>query len=304
MTAPIPSTTPPVTHREIELAGVPGMGESYRRAIAGAARAKVRRDWQGLPEVALRHGPVRADSRRLADYQHLVGAPGTDELPAGFVHVLGFPLSMGLLTRPDFPLPLLGMVHVANRVTQARTLRFDEDLTFTTWADGLRPHRRGTTVDVHLTASAGDDVVWAGVSTYLVKGVRIPGGSPVQGEPGGLVDEDAAPGPGHHVWALPADTGTRYAEVSGDRNPIHTSRIGARAFGFPRPIAHGMYTAARALAEVPAPRGGALDWAVEFARPVVLPARVVLSFGDVPSGTGWRVTSARSGKLHLAGHVR
>ncbi|NCD20396.1 MAG: hypothetical protein EOL89_10535, partial [Actinobacteria bacterium] len=171
MTAPVPAVAPPAAYREEVVGAVPGMGESYRRAVAGAARARLRRGRPGLPEVALRHGPVRAEATHLTDYQHLLGAPGTDELPAGFVHVLGFPLSMVLLTRDDFPLPLLGLVHVANRVTQARALRLDEELTFTAWADGLRSHRRGTTVDVHLTASVGDGVAWAGVSTYLAKGV-------------------------------------------------------------------------------------------------------------------------------------
>ena len=117
----------------------------------------------------------------------------------------------------------------------------------------LRPHRRGTLVDVHLTADAGDDVVWAGVSTYLAKGSAA---SPGRQRRAGHTPTSSGPAPpastdstrGHHVWTLAADTGVRYAEVSGDRNPIHTSKLGAKALGFPRPIAHGMYTAARALA--------------------------------------------------------
>lgn len=297
MTTPLPATTPPADWPVETLGAIPG--GAHRRAVTGVARARLHRGWPGLPEVVLRQEGVRADSRRLTAYQHLLGAAGTDALPAGFVHVLGFPLTMALLTRPDFPLPVLGMVHVANRIAQARSLHLSEELGLATWADGLRPHRRGTTVDVHLTAMVGDHVVWAGVSTYLAKGVTVAQGEPAERER----HDDAAPGPGRHAWVLPPDTGRRYAAVSGDRNPIHTSRIAARAFGFPRPIAHGMYSAARALAEVPAPRTGALDWAVEFGRPVVLPARLILEFGDVPGGTTWRVISARSGKVHLNGHV-
>ena len=62
--------------------------------------------------------------------------------------------------------------------------------------------------------------------------------------------------------------------MSGDRNPIHTSALGAKAFGFPRAIAHGMYTAARALAEAGPRRGDAYDWTVSFAKPVLLPSTV------------------------------
>jgi acyl dehydratase len=39
---------------------------------------------------------------------------------------------------------------------------------------------------------------------------------------------------------VPADLPRRYAEISGDRNPIHLDRDAAEAAGFPDVIAHGM----------------------------------------------------------------
>ncbi len=39
---------------------------------------------------------------------------------------------------------------------------------------------------------------------------------------------------------LPADWGRRYARVSGDANPVHTTQWGARLFGLPRPFAQGL----------------------------------------------------------------
>ncbi|MGO1340962.1 MAG: MaoC/PaaZ C-terminal domain-containing protein, partial [Cellulosimicrobium funkei] len=128
-------------------------------------------------------------------------------------------------------------------------------------------------------------------------------------------------------WALGAGTGRAYAAVSGDRNPIHTSALGAKAFGFPRAIAHGMYTAARALAEAGPGRGDAYDWTVTFAKPVLLPGTVDVALrpaGDVPAevlDAVWQVASAvpdgagdpgtgvtyqawdGKGRLHLAGRV-
>ena len=50
------------------------------------------------------------------------------------------------------------------------------------------------------------------------------------------------------IWRLPADLGRRYASVSGDRNPIHLYGVTAKAFGFPRQIAHGMWSKARSIA--------------------------------------------------------
>ena len=44
------------------------------------------------------------------------------------------------------------------------------------------------------------------------------------------------------VWKLPGDLGRKYAAVSGDHNPIHLYPLTAKALGFPRQIAHGMWT--------------------------------------------------------------
>jgi acyl dehydratase len=42
-----------------------------------------------------------------------------------------------------------------------------------------------------------------------------------------------------------ADAARRYAEASGDRNPIHLDPAAARAAGLPAPILHGLYTMAQ-----------------------------------------------------------
>ncbi len=69
------------------------------------------------------------------------------------------------------------------------------------------------------------------------------------------VEREAEGGPDRPVglplaaeWKLPGDLGRRYAAASGDRNPIHLHALSAKAFGFPRAIAHGMWTKARCMA--------------------------------------------------------
>ena len=104
-------------------------------------------------------------------------------------------------------------------------------------------------------------------------------------------------------WTLAGDAGRRYAAVSGDRNPIHLSALSAKAFGFPRAIAHGMYTAARALADVGAGRGDAYDWTVEFVKPVLLPGTVTVRIARSSEGFAFAGWDARTGKPHLTGSV-
>ena len=290
----------------VELDGPPDLRRLSARAVAAAAGSfgrtiTVAPDDVPDTETLLRR--LRPDADRLTTYQQLLGEPVSDDLPAGYVHLLAFPVAMAHLLH-HVPLPILGMVHLANRVIQHRPVRLGEELDVRVRATGLRAHRRGVALDVVAEALTDDDVVWQGVSTYLAKGARLAGDD-------GAPDADrgfTAPVP-TGSWRLTPEVGRRYAAVSGDRNPIHTSRVAARAFGFPRRIAHGMYTAARALAEVgPSARGEAFDWEVAFARPVLLPSTVAVRIspdeGSEPGGMAFAVWNQSSGKPHLTGSVR
>lgn len=66
----------------------------------------------------------------------------------------------------------------------------------------------------------------------------------------------------------------RYAEASGDHNPIHQDETVARSVGLPGVIAHGMYTmalAARAVGDW-FPGAEVVSFGCKFTSPVVVPA--------------------------------
>ncbi|WP_034610610.1 MaoC/PaaZ C-terminal domain-containing protein [Cellulomonas sp. URHD0024] len=281
----------------VVLPGVPGAGGLYLRGAVSsgglAIRRRVDRAPRDLPDVAYVVRGVRADPDRLTEFQHLLGESASDALPAGFVHALAFPVTIALMARPDFPLPVAGMVHLSNQVTQTRPLTLGEPFDVRATAADLRAHRTGTQVDLVTTVSTGDDIAWRGVSTYLARGLFLRGQGP---DDRSTFDPPTPTG----QWVLGADTGRRYAAVSGDHNPIHVSSLAAKAFGFPRAIAHGMYTASRALASVGPARGDAFDWSVSFAKPVLLPSTVNVRIA--PSETGFSV-AAWSSVPHLTGSV-
>ncbi|GEA87826.1 MaoC/PaaZ C-terminal domain-containing protein [Cellulomonas cellasea] len=323
---------------EVVLPGVPSLGRLYARGAAASGRLVLaRRFGRGpvdLPEVAYVVAGVQADAAHLTAYQHLLGETASDVLPAGFVHVLAFPVATAVMARPDFPLPLAGLVHLANEITQHVPLRLGQAVDVRAWAQGLAAHRTGTTVElvteVRLAGPARElregPVAWRGVSTYLAKGTHLvrggagdDGGAGVADGVEGTGGADGRSGSGSGArpafvapvptarWELDAGTGRRYAAVSGDRNPIHLSAVSAKALGFPRAIAHGMDTAARALATVGAERGDAFTWSVEFAKPVLLPGSVAVRVAaDDGPGGGWTYAGwhPRSGKVHLTGSVR
>ncbi|WFE33084.1 MaoC/PaaZ C-terminal domain-containing protein [Micromonospora sp. WMMD975] len=288
----------PGGRKRVELERVPAAGGLYRRAMLGALPGVGRRRGRELPGVELGVTGVRVEPGHLADYDRVCGFRLADRLPATYLHVLGFPLSLRLMTAADFPIPLTGVVHVANRITVRRPVRADEVVDFRTYAENLRPHERGRQLDVVLVGSVGGEEVWRGVSTYLGK-ERAAGGGPRRDRG----DRPAPPAPSAR-WRVTPRVGSDYARVSGDHNPIHTSKLGARLFGFPRPIAHGMWSKARCLAALDARLPDVYTVDVAFKLPVPLPSTV--AFSASRSGEGWDfgLHGARDGRPHLVGTVR
>ncbi|MFE2373896.1 MaoC family dehydratase [Streptomyces sp. NPDC059398] len=258
----------------------------FKRGVAAGAR---------LPGGRLVWPGVRVDPGRLASYARVCGFDRADPLPLTYPHVLGFPLAMRLMTARAFPLPVLGLVHTGIEIIQQRALPLDSRPELTVYAEELRPHRRGTEVVMVTGARLGGELVWESRSTYLAR----------HAVPAGSVDRTGPPGPGPvdggatATWELPAGLGRRYGAASGDRNPIHLHPLTARLFGFPRAIAHGMWTAARCLAEAGTPE--AVHVRIEFRAPVLLPGTVTYAAG----AGGFEVRSGAPGaeRVHLTGVV-
>lgn len=292
------------------MADLPSLSRLYVNAAATAARRRLGGSTGvvDLPTEKHEVRNVRCDVQTLTSFQHLLGEPASDVLPAGFVHAMAFPVAMSVLARDDFPLPLLGMIHLRNVIEQLVPIHFGEAVDITAGVQDLRGHRAGTQVDVVAEVrSTGDGSLrWTGTSTYLAKGVFLPGVDKVSNGP--AKDEFVPPNP-TALWQLGVETGRSYAAVSGDFNPIHLSALSAKALGMPRSIAHGMYLASRALADIGVPREASFRWDVSFEAPVYLPAKVALEITTEQSDDGGWQRSAfvgwnpRSGRRHFRGAV-
>lgn len=246
----------------------PNLAKEFGRAVL---TARGRPGGGGsLPQAGLEQRGVSVDRDLLVRYQRLCGYDVSDSLPATLPHLLGFPLQAQLMAAADFPLPLPGLVHIANRTTVHQALSATDVLDVRVHAENLLPHAKGSTVDLVASASIDGEVVWDSTSTYLHRGKPT---GPVADRP--EVPTLAAPRLSG-VWGLPADLGRQYAAIAGDVNPIHLHPLTAKAMGFPRAIAHGMFTYARSLAAI-GPRTMAPNTSrVWFAKPVLLPSSVAL----------------------------
>lgn len=262
--------------------------------VRAAVTARGRRG-TSVPDRTLRVEDVRVDRARLAAYQRLTGHAVGDTLPQAYPWVLAFPVQTALMARADFPLPLPGMVHLSNAVTTRRRLDAADPLALSVRAGEVRPHRRGRTLDVRLEARVRDELVWDCDSTYLSRG---PG---TDDAPRGATPPEAPTRPPVARWRLPDDLGRDYARVSGDVNPIHLHPLGARALGFPRHMAHGMWTWSRSLAALGRASLGPSRGQVWFTAPVFLPGTVELvREGRAPGSVTAALRSAKDpSRTHL-----
>lgn len=259
----------------------------------------IRKQGDELPDLALTRHDVPIDADHVTAYARLCGFPTRDPVsgpvPLTYPHLLAFPLHLAIMTDRAFPFPAVGTVHLENSVTQHRPVLASERLQVTARAAALRPHAKGRVFDLVTSVHARGELVWEETSTFLRRG---PGDASAPRE---LAYAEAPAGP--LSWRLGGDLGREYAAVSGDHNPIHLYRLSARAFGFPRQIAHGMWSKARCVAALENRLPDAVRVQVAFRKPVLLPGTV--AFGSAPRDDGYAfsLSDPRSGAPHLAGRT-
>ncbi|MGW6899719.1 MaoC/PaaZ C-terminal domain-containing protein [Streptomyces sp. NBC_01727] len=271
-----------------------GLTASLVRGAVTSPFKRAGRPGAALPADRLVAPGIRIAPGPLASYSRICGFSEPGTLPLTYPHVLGFPLAMRLMTGRSFPLPVVGLVHTWIEITRHRAPHPTEVLQLTVYADALAPHRRGTEVTMVTEARSGGELVWESRSGYLSR--HSTRGAPPAAEAG----PPALPAvelPAAAEWRLPGDLGRRYGAASGDRNPIHLYPLTARLFGFPRAIAHGMWTVARCLAETAEP--GRIGYVrADFRAPVLLPATVTYAVDG--AGTAFQLRSG-GGRVHLTG---
>ena len=275
-----------------DLASPPHLPALYAHA---AARRKI--SGSTLPEQGLRCW-VEVESKPLAAFRDVCALVPSPLLPPTYPHVLAFGLQMQLLTGKDFPFPLLGLIHLTNRIRVLRPMGTVTQLRIGVFVHNLQKHPKGATFEM---VTQVDDLLgplWEAESTLLCKGVELPG----------PVSETPSPAPVAlnelTRWYAPSDIGRQYARVSGDYNPIHLSAASAKLFGLPSAIAHGLWIKARALAALTSHLPAAnVEVFVAFKKPVRLPSEVILLASE-PGSSGDFQVRGHGDLVHLIGNWR
>ena len=267
------------------------------RAAAGALPFVPRGGQLPARTVAVDELPI--DRANVADYAAVTGLRYADAVPLTYPFALTFPTLMSLVTGFDFPFSAMGSVHTENQITQYRPIKVTDTVNIAVHAENLREHRKGLLVDLVTDVSVGNEVAWHQVTTFLHQQRTSLSGEPKpppQKQP-------KLPAPNAILRISPGQI-RRYAAVGGDHNPIHTNPVGAKLFGFPTVIAHGMFSAAAVLANLEASLPDAVTYSVRFGKPVLLPASAGLYVDRVQDGWDISLRNIAKGYPHLTGTLR
>jgi acyl dehydratase len=272
---------------------LPGMLANFVRVVSSSkpmiAPADVR---MGRTVVTVANVRIRAS--HLLRYRAICGIPDATTLPHAYPHALAMPLHMFVFSSPSFPVKVLGLIHLRNTIRLHQAIPNDSMLSLHAECDTMRETPSGQEYDLITRAQLDGALVWEETSTMLAHRAT-PGQRPTI-ERAGNADVKTK----LHVAA---NTGRRYARVSGDINPIHLSARTAGWYGFKQAVAHGMWSMSRSLGEAtpylpPAP----LQIDTQFKLPLYLPSETTFRCQREGQRTLISLSSTKD-RLHLATQV-
>jgi len=271
------------------------------RLYGGALRGLFKRgDAQEFPALKFVRPSAVLDPQQIGRYARVCGFIPEHGVPLTFAHVMAFPLHLMLLTDPSFPWPAIGLVHIANSINTRNALQSGQTLRIEVESGELVAHEKGQAFTLRTRIYRGGEAVWDAESTYLRRGTAGRGAAFNSLAPVSTLAREAR-------WQLPSELGRDYARASGDFNPIHLHALSARAFGFPRAIAHGMWTLGRSVAALqPSKVLKVAHIRGDFKAPVFLPADTTLWTAhadvDMPGhARDFEVRNIAGDKPHLRG---
>jgi acyl dehydratase len=228
-------------------------------------------------------GPFHVDSDGIRQYAlatneenplYLTPEPGMEIVPPPLYPVVFLPdiLSQLVADAEEMNLNILRVVHAEHRMVWRDALHPGDEVHATARIVNMEQRGANEILDLLIHLKRNEDVVVEMDYRLLSRGDKKEG----KREP---VAQTDVPKKTRvlvkHSSVVTADQGVRYAEASGDHNPIHVSDDIARSVGLPRAILHGLCTMALASQAIVDEllKGDPTrlkSMSVRFARPVLL----------------------------------
>lgn len=232
-----------MTAINLEFHQAPGIAAATAKALF--LRRKGFKAAVGMPEINASWYGAQADQGALKDYCATLDIEFGKTLPVLYPHVMAGAMHMHMLSHKIFPIGLLGAVHLKNTITQHKAINIGDKMDLHAQMGGFRLTAKGVEFDFTTQAKIADEVVWEELSIYFMAGKFGGKENPSSDTSFELASLDQMSDLAS--WSVPKNRGKKYASISGDYNPIHTSKHLAKLFGFKRDIAHGFGILAQAV---------------------------------------------------------
>jgi acyl dehydratase len=288
---------------KISFARRPSMVPAYARVLLGR-KPYTAPEGTVVEPVELEVRKVVLSASHIQRYREVCAVPAAAMgLPPAYLHVLAMPLHMQLFVVKNFPVKVLGLIHLRNTIRVLAPVDERAPLRLRVHFATMRLTDFGQEYDFITSYEQNGTVVWEEVSTMFARGTS----GPKEGSKRPSIERSNHPSTGVNTETLEVGdkTGWRYARVSGDFNPIHLTARTAQMFGFKQAVAHGMWSMGRCLASAsPQLPKGKMQIDTQFKLPVYIPSQALARTWEVPGGAEISMCTMKGDRLHLAMQVR
>ena len=238
-----------------------------------------------LPERSKRTTAAASGAAALASF--LGDAPG-DCAPAALLHALCFEPTVDLLSDPAVPVPVAGLVVSDQQWELAEPVAIGSAVTVDVQLASIVRDSSSTSLFVRARIRCADRPVYREVTVYVA---RKAGGEAYEvgrtprievldhrraygTNASGRLDIGQNAAVSSRVFRV-ADS-RRWARITGDANPIHTSSLAAKAFGYRKAVLHGAAVDAWMAHEAGLDGAAPCSGGTHFRAPALLPAHCEL----------------------------
>ena len=281
---------------------LPSMVPAYARVLL-SKKPYTAPEGVAIAPVELEVRKIVLSATHLQKYLQICGVPPTKVLPPAYLHVVAMPVHMQLFIARNFPVKVLGLIHLRNTIRVLKNIGVDAPLRLRVYFDTMRLTDFGQEYDFLTQYERDGEVVWEEVSTMFARG----NAPPKEGAKRPSIERSMHPDSGVYSESvdIAPDTGWRYANISGDFNPIHLTARTAKMFGFKQSVAHGMFSLGRCLGSAaPHLPEGKIQVDTQFKLPVYVPSQAIVRHWAVDRGLDISMCTTRGDRLHLAMQVR
>ncbi len=262
-----------------------------------------------LENVCFLHPGVKIAKDRVHAFNKVCGYE-TGTVPAGFIQSLFIGMISRYISSSFFPVSPLGLIQIAQSFELIQPVQPAQSLDlFCRLLDMTRTEKGLSSRFLMEAALAGHrpetmafappeekNIIWQGIATYLTR-------SKTKGAPKRRSPREDMPLPIMETIDVPENTGRRYAAVSRDINPHHLYAWSARLIGFKQPIAHGIWSMARAGASLENAAGFPAMTGMEahLKLPIFMPANITLGYALTQKDAVFELRDKATGVPHLTG---